>query len=924
VLKLDLGSSRDRPGRPRQLPNHENKSDSGKERAVNHQNGVAGAPPLARVKRARAAEQAGPAAAALGEREMLDCGALAPEALLARLGASDKGLSADQAEERFDRFGPNEVAPTRKLGFLGEIYQRSKNPLVVQLLVIAAASTWMGDLRAASVVGLMVVLSVMLGYVQERRSSRAVERLLSMIKATCTVVREGKESEIPLRELVPGDLVVLAAGDIIPADLRLLSTKDFYVSQAALTGESMPIEKTATACDIAGKNSIDLPNACFQGSNVLSGTARGVVVNTGARTYFGAISAKLAGRRVLTSFDRGVESFTWLMIRFMVVMVSVVFVIVGLTKHDWSEALLFGLSVAVGLTPEMLPMIVTVNLSKGAMAMSKKQVIVKRLNSIQNFGAMDVLCTDKTGTLTQDRIVLERYVDVTNRKSEDVLRYAYMNSYYQTGLRNLLDRAILGHSDLDVERTGRKVDEIPFDFQRRRMSVVIDYQDEHVLICKGAVEEIFQVCTRYQVDEEIHPLIDMLKQDLLEEYEALSRDGHRVLAIAYREFPRDKEVFTAADESDLVLLGYLAFFDPPKETAASALEALRKSGVATKILTGDNALVTQKICRDVGLSVEQLVTGDQLRGLSEAQLTELALKANVFARLTPSQKEDIIRALQRGGRVVGFMGDGINDAPAMKTADVGISVDTAVDVAKESADIILLKKSLLVLEDGILEGRKVFGNIIKYIKMGASSNFGNMFSVVGGSYFLPFLPMAPIQVLVNNLLYDFSQVGIPTDNVDREYLEKPRKWNIDSIKKFMLWIGPMSSIFDYTTYFLMLYVFGCIAFNTTSDPAQKVHFESLFHSGWFVESILTQTLIVHIIRTNRIPFFQSRASWPLVLTTLAVMAAACALPYSPLAAPLGLTPLPATFWPWMLATVIAYSILTHFVKTRFIRHYGTD
>jgi Mg2+-importing ATPase len=770
----------------------------------------------------------------------------------------------------------------------------------------------------------MVVLSVMLGYVQERRSSRAVESLLAMIKATCTAVRVGKEIELPLRELVPGDIVALAAGDIIPADLRLISVKDFYVSQAALTGESMPIEKTAAPVDTKGKSALDLPNACFQGSNVLSGTARGVVFNTGPRTYFGAISARLSGRRVLTSFDRGIESFTWLMIRFMVVMVTVVFLIVGFSKHDWVEALLFGLSVAVGLTPEMLPMIVTVNLSKGAMAMSKKRVIVKRLNSIQNFGAMDVLCTDKTGTLTQDRIVLERYVDVTNRESEDVLRYAYLNSYYQTGLRNLLDRAILAHSDLDVERTARKVDEIPFDFQRRRMSVVIDYGGVHVLICKGAVEEIFRVCTRYQVDDDINPLIDMLKQDLLEEYEALSRDGYRVVAIAYREFPRDKEVFSAADESDLILLGYLAFFDPPKETATAALEALRKAGVATKILTGDNALVTQKVCRDVGLAVEHLVTGDELRGLSADQLTETAGKSNVFARLTPAQKDDIIRALQRAGHVVGFMGDGINDAPAMKTADVGISVDTAVDVAKESADIILLKKSLLVLEDGILEGRKVFGNIVKYIKMGASSNFGNMFSVVGGSYFLPFLPMAPIQVLVNNLLYDVSQLGIPADRVDEEYLQKPRKWNIASIKKFMVWIGPMSSIFDYTTYFLMLYFFGCIAYTTTTDPAQKAHFESLFHTGWFVESLLTQTLIVHIIRTNRIPFFQSRASWPLTLTTLSVMAAACLLPFSPLAGPLGLTALPPAFWPWMLATVVAYSILTHFMKTLFIRRYGTD
>ena len=862
-------------------------------------------------KAARGADEA--KRAAQGEREMLECAALSQEALFARFEAGEKGLTTEQAERALARHGPNEVEHGRRLGFFGEIYERARNPLVIQLLVIAGVSLWMGDARAASVVGGMVVLSVALGYVQERRSNNAVEKLLAMIKATCTALRDGKEVELPLRSLVPGDLVVLAAGDIIPADLRLTVTKDFYVSQAALTGESMPIEKSAAPVDTAGKNAIDLQNACFQGSNVLSGTARGVVVNTGGRTYFGAISARLGGRRVLTSFDRGIEAFTWLMIRFMVVMVTVVFVIVGLTKHDWAEALIFGLSVAVGLTPEMLPMIVTVNLSKGAISMSRKQVIVKRLNSIQNFGAMDVLCTDKTGTLTQDRVVLERYVDVTNRESDDVLRYAYMNSYYQTGLRNLLDRAILAHTDLDVERSARKVDEIPFDFQRRRMSVAIDYQGDHVLICKGAVEEIFHVCTRYQVDEDINPLIDMLKHDLLEEYENLSKDGYRVVAIAYREFPRSKEVFTAADESDMVLLGYLAFFDPPKETATAALEALRKSGVQTKILTGDNALVTQKVCRDVGLKVENLVTGDQLRGLDDAQMTELAEKGNVFARLTPAQKEALIRALQRAGHVVGFMGDGINDAPAMKTADVGISVDSAVDVAKESADIILLKKSLLVLEDGILEGRRVFGNITKYIKMGASSNFGNMFSVVGGSYFLPFLPMAPIQVLVNNLLYDFSQVGIPTDKVDDEFLTRPRKWNIESIKKFMIWIGPMSSIFDYTTFFLMLYVFGCIR--------ADAHSERLFHTGWFVESLLTQTLIVHIIRTNRVPFFQSRASVALTLTTLSVMAVACLLPYSPAAAYLGLVPLPMSFWPWMLATVVAYSALTHFVKTRFIKRY---
>jgi Mg2+-importing ATPase len=863
--------------------------------------------------------------AALGEQELLEISGLTPEAVLAKLGATDKGLSASSAEERRARCGPNLVESRRKTGFLGEIWDRTKNPLVIQLLVIAGVSLVMDDIPSAVVVGVMVVLSVILAYVQEARSNKAVEKLMAMVKTTCVILREGKEQSVPLAALVPGDIVVLAAGSIIPADLRLLVAKDFFVSQSALTGESMPIEKIAGPVDRAGKGALDLMNACFQGANVLSGTARGVVVNTGEKTYFGGISKKLGGQRVMTSFDRGVEKFTWLMIKFMVVMVTIVFFAIGLTKHNWLDALMFGLSVAVGLTPEMLPMIVTVNLSKGALAMSKKKVIVKRLNSIQNFGAMDILCTDKTGTLTQDKIVLERHVDVANRESDDVLRYAYMNSYYQTGLRNLLDQAILSHGDLDVERACRKVDEIPFDFQRRRMSVVIDYEGDHVLICKGAVEEVFSVCSRYQVDDEIHPLIELLKKDLLGEYEALSADGFRVLAIGYREFPQSKEVFSTADESDMTLLGYIAFFDPPKESANAALEALRKSGVATKILTGDNALVTKKVCRDVGLSIDGLVTGDQLRGLTDDQLTALAEKTNVFARLSPAQKDQIIKALQRGGHVVGFMGDGINDAPAMKTADVGISVDTAVDVAKESADIILLKKSLLVLEDGIIEGRKVFGNIIKYVKMGASSNYGNMFSVVGASVWLPFLPMAPIQVLVNNLLYDFSQLGIPTDRVDEEYLTKPRRWNIESIKKFMLWIGPTSSVFDYTTFFLMMYFYKCRLFaDPATTDAMKVHYEHLFHSAWFVESLLTQTLIVHVIRTNKIPFIQSTASLPLTLTTLSVMAAAIYLPFSPVAGYLGFVPLPSSFWPWMLGTVAAYVALTHCVKTLFIRHYGID
>jgi P-type Mg2+ transporter len=755
------------------------------------------------------------------------------------------------------------------------------------------------------------------------------------VQTDCLVLRDGKESDIPMAEIVPGDIVILQAGALIPADLRLISAKDFYVSQSALTGESMPVEKHSDPSETTGRGLIELQNACFQGTNVLSGAARGLVINTGSATHFGSIAEKLSGQRVQTSFDKGIAGFTWLMIRFMVVMVSIVFLIVGFTKHDWAEAMLFGLAVAVGLTPEMLPMIITVNLSKGAMAMSRKKVIVKRLNSIQNFGAIDILCTDKTGTLTQDRVILEKSVDVTNRDSDDVLRYAYMNSYYQTGLRNLLDRSVLSHTELDVERDCRKVDEIPFDFQRKRMSVVVDYEGDHVLICKGAVEDIYKACTHYQVDDEIHLMIDLIKNDLLEEYEDLSRDGYRVLGIAYREFPQSKQTFAVADESDLILLGYIAFLDPPKGSAQKAIASLKHYGVATKILTGDNALVTRKICKDVGLEVAEVITGDQLMGLNESQLGELAEKNNVFARLSPSQKESIILALQKRGHVVGYMGDGINDAPSMRVADVGISVDSAVDVAKESADIILLERSLLVLEDGIIEGRKVFGNIIKYIRMGASSNFGNMFSVVGGSYFLPFLPMAPIQVLLNNLLYDASQVGIPSDYVDEEYLTTPRKWDIANIQRFMIYVGPLSSIFDYATFVLMLYFFHCINLNLAAPAELAARFAdaktpddtyaaALFHTAWFVESILTQTLIVHIIRTKRIPFIQSIASPFLLMTTLIVMVAGGVLPYLPWGSYFGFVPLPGIFWAWIAAFLLGYSVITHNVKVWFHGKYGID
>jgi Mg2+-importing ATPase len=855
--------------------------------------------------------------------------------LFKRLGTTATGHSAESADNALREAGPNTIAAAGRQSFVRDLLHRCRNPLVIQLLVIAAVCYLTGDIPSTVIVGGMVFLSVFLSYIQEARSSRAVEKLQKLVKTTVNVLRDGKETDVPLEDIAPGDIVVLAAGSLIPADLRIIAAKDFFVSQSALTGESMPVEKGADANQPANRSPFDFTNACFMGSNVLSGSARGVVLVTGPRTYFGSLAEKLGGKRDLTSFDQGIKSFTWLMIRFMVVMVSITFLIRGFRTQEWIEALLFGLAVAVGLTPEMLPMIMTVCLSKGALMMSRKKVIVKHLHAIQNFGAMDVLCTDKTGTLTQDHVVLERYVDVTNRQSEDVLRYAYMNSFYQTGLRNLLDRAILSHTDLDVERNCKKVDEIPFDFKRRRMSVVIDYEDRHVLICKGAVEEVAAVCENYQVDEDINPLIRLIRDDLLDEYRNLSADGYRVLAIAYREFDKTKQSFAVADESEMTLLGYIAFFDPAKETSAKAIEALTRSGVAVKILTGDNELVTRKVCNDVAMPITKVMTGPQLAALDEAGFAREVSEANVLARLTPDQKEKVIKTLRAKGHVVGFMGDGINDVLAMKAADVGISVDTAVDVAKESADIILLEKSLLVLEDGIIEGRKVFGNIIKYIKMGASSNYGNMFSVVGAACFLPFQPMLPVQILVNNLLYDFSQTGIPLDNVDQEYLEKPRRWNIKSIQKFMVYIGPISSIFDYATFFLMLYLFNCRLLDLASPAGFAARFAgpkdsdatyaaALFHTAWFVESLLTQTLIVHIIRTNRMPFIQSRASKAMMLTTLIVMAIGCWLPYSPFAAFLYLVPLPPVFFLWLALFLLSYSVLTHGVKTWFIRKFGTD
>jgi Mg2+-importing ATPase len=844
--------------------------------------------------------------------QLLEAAASEPAEVFQQLQTVPAGLTEAEAVQRRQEHGPNAVVSEARLRQVVLFRKALLNPLVVLLLVLAVLSVMTGDERAAFVMLVMVLLGVVLRFVQEARADAAAAKLKAMIRVTATAVRDGQPREVPLADLVPGDVIRLSAGDMIPADVRLVACKDLHVIQASLTGESFPVEKAYAAETIAGQSPLELKNTCFLGTSVETGTAQGVVVCTGRQTYLGSLATTLAQPAPPTSFDRGVGRFTWLMIRFILVMVPLVFLINGLTKHDWQEAFFFALAVAVGLTPEMLPMIVTVCLARGALAMSGKRVIVKRLNSIQNLGAMDVLCTDKTGTLTMDRIILERHCDVVLRASDEVLALAYLNSHFQTGLKNVMDRAILDyehlHTQLNVPECA-KVDEIPFDFARRVMSVIVRLPDgTHRLVCKGAPEEVFKRCGGFDLDGERCPMEHMIIDDLREEYLGLSADGFRVLAIAAKDVP-EKAAYGKEDECDLTLTGYVAFLDPPKDSARPALRALHEHGVAVKVLTGDNELVSRKICQEVGLDVGQALLGSDVEKLSDAELADAADRTVLFARMSPIHKQRTIKALQQKGHVVGFLGDGINDAPALRVADVGISVDSAVDIAKESADAILLEKGLMVLDEGVTEGRKVFVNILKYIRMGASSNFGNMFSVLGASIFLPFVPMAPIQILTNNLLYDFSQVPIPTDAVDPEQVARPRPWSMGQITKFILLIGPCSSVFDYTTYLMMLYVFNCW------DPARA----SLFQTGWFVESLLTQTLIIHIIRTNRIPFIESRASWPLVLTTVLVMLAGIWLPYSPIGPALGFAHLPALYWPLLAATLLSYVALTQVVKAWLLR-----
>jgi Mg2+-importing ATPase len=853
------------------------------------------------------------------------------------LGSVPEGLTEPEVQERLRTSGRNTVAHERATAWPRMLLNNFRNPFILVLFVLGSVSYATGDLKGTAVVSVMVAVSVVMRFFQEYRSSRAAESLRAMVRTTATVSRRyapddesavlvSEKREVPFEDLVPGDVVHLSAGDMIPADIRLVSSKDLFVSQSALTGEAMPVEKYDTLAGVVEKSAdqatatsaspLDQNNLCFMGTTVISGTGTAVVVSTGGHTVFGSLAKRVVGHRTLTSFDRGVNAVTWVLIRFILVMVPLVFLLNGFVKGDFKEAFLFAIAVAVGLTPEMLPMVVTANLAKGAVAMAKQKVIVKRLNAIQNLGAMDVLCTDKTGTLTQDRVVLEKHRDVRGDIDLRVLEYAYLNSYYQTGLKNLLDRAVLEHTELehevDVLQHAEKVDEIPFDFLRRRMSVVVTHPSrERVLICKGAVEEVFAICTRVDLGDEVLPFSDALCDQATAVVRELNEDGFRVVAVAHKSVSASRDVYAVADEQDLVLAGFIGFLDPPKESAREAIAALHEHGVAVVVLTGDNDIVTRRVCRDVGIAADAVVLGSQIEDLSDDELRAAVEGVSIFAKLNPLQKARIVRALQQRGHTVGYLGDGINDAAALRDADVGISVDTATDIARESADIILLEKSLLVLETGVLKGREVYGNIIKYIKMTASSNFGNVFSVLVASAFIPFLPMLPVQLLVLNLLYDFSQLSLPWDRMDAEFLRIPRKWDTTGIARFMVWIGPISSVFDITTFLLLWFVFRA------NGPAG----EALFQSGWFIESLLSQTLIIHMIRTEKIPFIQSRAAVPVLLLTSLIMGVGLYLPYSALGAAVSLVHLPATFFVWLIATLLSYGALTQLVKTWYMRRF---
>jgi len=857
--------------------------------------------------------------------------------LFNRYGSSFSGLDEESVTNKLKQYGLNRIQREKAPSWYKQLLSAFINPFIGILVIIAIVSlildVWLAapgqkDYKTLFVVSAMIIISVLLRFIQEYRSNVAAEKLKSLVTTTAAVIRKEKgRSEINLEEIVPGDIIHLSAGDMIPADSRVIQSKDLFVNQSVLTGESMPVEKLNHAITNAQNLSpLELNNICLMGTNIVSGTALVIAINTGENTYFGAISKSVTNKRVETSFDKGINRVSWLLIKFMLIMVPLIFLINGIAKGNWLEALLFAIAVAVGLTPEMLPMIVTTNLAKGAVNMSRFKVIVKRLNAIQNIGAMDILCTDKTGTLTIDKVVLEKHVNIFGLDDDEVLSWAYLNSYHQTGVKSLLDKAILTHVELNeelkVEHDFEKIDEIPFDFQRRRLSVILRKKDgNHLLICKGAVEEILQRSThafdpgedkQLQIfTDDIVPLDNRIKNIILQETQKMNEDGMRVLLLAVREFEPREINYSIADENNLIIAGLIGFLDPAKPSANEAIQQLQRLGVNIKVLTGDNEVVTRKICKDVGIPVNHIMLGHELEKMDEDELIQRIDQISIFAKLNPLQKSRVVKVLQRKGHAVGFLGDGINDAGALKDADVGISVDTATDIAKESADIILLENDLSVLRKGIIYGRRTFGNILKYIKMATSSNFGNMFSMLGASIFLPFLPMLPVQLLLQNLLYDISQTSIPWDTVDKEYIVEPQQWDASFLQKFILFIGPISSIFDYLTFALMFFYFKA------NTPAHQ----NLFQTGWFVEGLLSQTLIVHLIRTRRVPFIQSWATAPVVALTSLIMAIGIIIPFTPVGPMIGLTKLPFIYFPFLVAVLISYAFLTQLAKNWFIKRF---
>ncbi|HBC94710.1 MAG TPA: magnesium-translocating P-type ATPase [Pelotomaculum sp.] len=849
---------------------------------------------------------------------------LTAEELFARLSATQVGLTSEEAERRQDEFGKNVITVGNKNTVLRRLREATINPFNVILLLIAVI-TYFTDVVASSkpdyltvsIILALVFLSSLVAFVQSQRSNAAAEKLSKMISNKADVWRDGKLTQIPMDEVVPGDIVRLSAGDMLPADVRFLTTKDAFIAQAALTGESNPVEKFSDIRNNPDDGLTDVRNIGFMGSNMVSGSATAVALATGNDTYFGSMAKSLSGDRAKTSFERGVDSVSRLLVRMMLVMVPIVFLINGLAKGEWPSALLFAISIAVGLTPEMLPVIMTSTLAKGAVSMSKHKVIVRTLGAIQTFGEMDVLCTDKTGTLTEDKIVLEKYMNLRGEDDTRILRHAYLNSYFQTGLKNLIDLAIINRAEQNelenILGSYTRVDEIPFDFSRRRMSVVLsDKNGKRQLITKGAVEEMISISSFVEMHGRILPMDEGTRRAALEIYKRHNADGLRMIAVAQKNEVPGSGAFSVADEKDMVLIGFVGFLDPPKESAKAAITALREHGVRTVVLTGDSEGVAVKVCGKVGVNTSRLLTGRDIERMDDATLLDAVKACDLFAKLSPSQKERVVKAFQTAGHTVGYMGDGINDAPPLRQADVGISVDSAVDIAKETADIILLKKDLMVLEEGVIEGRRTFGNIIKYIKMAASGNFGNMISVIIASIFLPFLPMLPVQILTQNLLCDFSQMGIPFDSVDKEYLKKPRNWETRSIKSFMAYMGPLSSVFDILCFAVMWWAIG----------ANTVELSPLFQSGWFVFGTVSQVLVIHMIRTAKIPFLQSKPSMPLFLSTFIVAAVAMTTGFTDFAIGLDMLRLPTLFIPWLAAVLAGYLLCVQFIKKLYVRRYG--